>query len=226
MTNDDKQKISDALLLIDGLFFKDIDADTNNFFYKNNEILRELLKIKDPRFIKVLDKHLINYIYNNDFLKFNVNIKDPLYFVKFIRLYIDYDKYKNYTYKNMAKYLYFMYIKELKLSKNPKLNILIHEYHDIVKEVYKSHKLTLEEIQSFCRLLVYLITYLYMNNELLDNNDKLFYDIYNTMIEDNFYADMKLNGVFSLKEEKEEDDLKIYYIEKAIKMNIKKKELK
>ena len=37
---------------------------------------------------------------------------------------------------------------------------------------------------------------------------------------------MKLNGVFSIKEEKEEDDLKIYYIEKAIKMNIKKKELK
>ncbi len=226
MTNDDKQKLSDALFLIDGLFFKDIDADTNNFFYKNNEIYREFLKIKDTRFIKVLDKHLINYIYNNDFLKFNVNIKDPLYFVKFIRLYIDYDKYKNYTYKNMAKYLYFMYIKELKLSKNPKLNILIHEYHDIVKEVYKSHKLTLEEIQSFCRLLVYLVTYLYMNNELLDNNQNLFKDVFSVMFDESFYNDMKLNGAFNDIESKDEDNIKIYYIEKAISMNIKKKELK
>ena len=55
MTNEDKQIISDAIFLIDGLFFKDIDADTNNFFYKNNEILRELLRIKDTRFLKVLD---------------------------------------------------------------------------------------------------------------------------------------------------------------------------
>ncbi len=220
MNKEEKQKISEIINMIVGLFYEDIlnlhRGNKNGISYQCYEIYRELLKIKDTNYLKIVDKSLIDYIYHNDFLKFNINTKDPIYFTKFIRLYIDYIEHGNYVYRNMSKYVYFKYIKELKLSHNKKLNNLIQQYHEIVKDIYKLHKLSLEEIQMFCRLLVFLLTYLYMNNELLDSNEKLFYDTYKLLIDDAFFEEMKMNGVFEFVGQKEEDDTKIYFIEKAI----------
>ena len=64
-----------------------------------------------------------------------------------------------------------------------------------------------------------------MNSELLIENDNLFNDSYQIMNEESFFENMKLNGSFAFNGLKEEDDIKIYYIEKAIKevLNNKKK---
>ena len=230
MNKDEKNKISEIISIIIGLFHENIlnlyRGNEKGISYQAYEIYHELLKIKDTKYLKIVDKNLINYIYNNDFLKFNVNIKDPIYFTKFIKLYIDYIEHGNYVYRNMSRYIYFMYLKELKLSHNNELNMLIQEYHEIVKDVYKSHKLNLEEIQMFCRLLVFLLTYLYMNSELLENNKKIFYDTYKILINDSFFEEMKMNGAFNNIGTIDEENTKIYFIEKAIKKNIKKKELK
>ena len=221
--------IMDILYLIDGIFYKDIlnqiRSSEKDFFLCNYNIYKELLKIKDCKYLKIIDKNLINYIYNNDFLKFGVNTKDPLYYTKFIRLYVDNDKYGNTVYHNMTKYIYYSFIREYKLSKHQELNKLIGEFQMISKEVYKSNKYELTDVQSFCRMLVYLLTYLYMNSDLLIENDNLFKESYQIMSEESFFENMKLNGAFDFKGLKEEDDTKIYYIEKAIKevLNNKKK---
>lgn len=218
--NDEKGSLSNILSLVDAIFYKDIikqiRGNERMFYLYNHDIYRELLKIKDRKYIKLVDKSLINYIYNNDFLKFNINTKDPLYFTKFIRLYIDKEAYGNTIYHNMTKYIYFTYLKELKLSGDVVLNELIHQYSPTVKALYHSGKINFNEVHNVSRLLVYLLTYLYMNREYVEENDKIFYDTVSVMFEDNFYDNMKMNGVFEFKELKEEDDIKIYFIEKAV----------
>ena len=218
--NEDKSALVNILYLVDGLFYKDIikqiRGNDKMFYLYNHDIYRELLKIKDRKYVKLANKELISYIYHNDFLKFNVNIKDPLYFTKFIRLYIDKEEYGNTIYHNMTKYLYFAFIKDIKESKSKVLNKLMNDYRDVIKEIYRIHKYDISEIRSLSRLLVYLVTYLYMNDELLIDNDHLFYDTYQRLTDDFFFEDMKLNGVFDFIGLKEEDDTKIYFIEKAI----------
>lgn len=224
--NEEKSALTNILYLVDGLFYKDIikqiRGNDRMFYLYNHDIYRELLKIKNRKYVKLANKELISYIYHNDFLKFNVNTKDPLYFTKFIRLYIDKEEYGNTIYHNMTKFLYFSFIKDLKESKSELLNKLINEYRYIIKEIYRMHKYDIQEIQKLSRLLVYLLTYLYMNNELLTDNDNLFYETYKRLTDDFYLEDMKLNGVFEFIGQKEEDEIKIYFIEKAINEVISK----
>ncbi len=230
MDKETRNIINNAKEQIFGLFFKNPNIDKDIFNYINYEIYKELSKLKDSKYLKLLDKDLIRYVYTNDFLKYGVDVKDPIYFIRFLTLYLDYDKKGNYIYRNMAKYIYFTYIRELKISNNKILNYLLHCYKQCLRLLYQSHRFTLEEIQPISRLLVFLVTYLYMNDEILGNNEKelvenrMIYKIFELMMEDDFYDEMKLNGAFNFIDQKEEEDIKIYYIEKAIetlKENVK-----
>ena len=226
--NDEINLVNNILYLIYKVFNKDNSkkASECNYYLTNKSIYNDLSRIKDKKYLKLADEHLIKYIYNNDFLKFNVNINDPLYFTKFIRLYLDINDFGNTIYHNMTKYIYFSFLREHKLSSYDNLNRLIEDFFILVKKIYNSHKYSLEEIHYFNRLLVYVLTYLYMNNELLKDNKNLFNDCFDIMNEDSFYEDMKLNGALSkFIGLKEEDDIKIYYIKKAITNSLNKKEI-
>ena len=65
----------------------------------------------------------------------------------------------------------------------------------------------------------FLLTYLYMNDEYIDENDYIFRDAFNTLKQPSFYDEMEMNGVFSLIDANEVINAIIYYIEKAVKQN-------
>ncbi len=223
----DKKIITNIFYKIVAIFSKSdpthICGNEEFFFQTYNDVYNELLKIKDPVYLHVLNDNLVNYIYEKDFLTFNVNTKDPVYFTKFIRLYIDHENHGNYIYRNMSKYVYFTYIKEKNAAPDETLEYLVNQFYTIAKTVNKNNKYSTEEAIQYNRLMVYLLTYIYMNNELLDKDKTIYLDTFKVMSENAFYDKMCLNGALISKDFNEEDDTKIHYIKKAINEALKEK---
>ena len=226
MDRETKIIINDACTQILGMFIKTTRIDKNTFNIIKNEVYKILLTLKDSKYIKLLDKELIRYVYCNDFLKYTKDPNDIIGFTAYFILYLDHDKKGNYIYHNMAKYIYFAYVHELKISSNKTLNYLLHCYHHVKGDITKSRKYTVEELQQILRFLVFVVTYLYMNDEILGEEivqNKVFYKLVEIMLEDEYYDTMRLNGAFGFYDTRNEEDIKIYYIERAIEM-LKEKE--
>ena len=91
---------------------------------------------------------------------------------------------------------------------NKTLNYLLHCYHHVKGDITKSHKYTVEELQQILRFLVFVVTYLYMNDEILGEEivqNRVFYKLVEIMLENEYYDTMRLNGAFAFYDTRNEE---------------------
>ena len=187
----------------------------------NQEAIDLLSIIKNKKYFKCVNAVLLNFIRDYSTTMFDTNYDDPYYALKKLPAYIDYDKYKNLIYVKMNQYIKSAYLLADTISGNRKLDQLVQDFYHEATHLALDDKMkyTTKELLNIKSMAEFLLTYLYMNDEYIDENDYIFRDAFNTLKQPSFYDEMEMNGVFSLIDANEVINAIIYYIEKAVKQN-------
>lgn len=221
---DRQKRINDIIGEVQTLFYGPSIMNAQLFDLYQDDIKRMLYKASNSKFFKVLDTRLVRYSFHNEYRMISENNYSPEDFVNYLlSSYVDYENSGNNVYRHMAQYIEKTYIMRLDLSNDRTLNYLIHCYQQAIGRLQLSSKYAKDDIIEFRRLIIYLISYLYMNDELLGDDalniihNQFFYKVLDVISSDDYYESMKLNGALNQNSKEVEDTAKIFYIEEAIK---------
>ncbi len=184
-----------------------------------------LSDIKDKKFFRCVSFDLIR-AGRDSLRRRDTEYNKPIYVLGWLRYFVDYERYGNQIYAFMSNFIYRNYINGTRchIITDNNLECLVSQYQNIAYKIDYGGLLKISNkdkdlIKELCKL---LLTYVYMNIEYAEMNFNIIEDSMDTLLEDELYDQMIMNGVDEETASNHPEiwiESCIYFIKKAVEKN-------